>query len=302
MLQLLAMKQVKHIHVLGICGTAMAAIAKLAKDSGYRVTGSDQGIYPPMSDFLAAERIKVARFSIDNLHPKPDMVVIGNAMSRGNVEVEGVLDLGIPYLSGPEFMGKYILPGRYAAVVTGTHGKTTTSSLLAHILASAGLSPGFMIGGIPEDFGTGSRLGDGDGFVLEGDEYDTAFFDKRSKFLHYQSRTLILNNLEFDHADIFADLEAIKIQFHHLIRTVPASGQMIVNADDENIADVLTRGCWTPITSFGKYGHTDSKTEWQWQSLAADGSEFKLYQHGQCVIHVRWNMIGIHNVSNACAV
>jgi len=193
-----------------------------------------------------------------------------------------------------------VLPDRHAVVVAGTHGKTTSSSLMAHVLEVAGKSPGFLIGGVPENFGGGARLGEGDPFVLEGDEYDTAFFDKRSKFLHYHARTLILNNLEYDHADIFPDLEAIKTQFHHLLRTVPADGLVVVNADDANIVDVVDRGCWTPVTSFASYGHESAV--WQWQALSEDGSSFRIYRDGVSVLETEWDMIGIHNVANACAV
>ncbi len=290
----------KHLHILGVCGTAMAAIASLAKSKGWMVTGSDAGVYPPMSDYLEALGVVIAPFDVANLKPEPDLCVIGNAMSRGNVEVEAILDAGLAYCSGPEFVGNYILNGRHAVVVAGTHGKTTTSSLLAHVLETAGAAPGFLIGGVPEDFGGGARLGEGDVFVLEGDEYDTAFFDKRSKFLHYHARTLILNNLEYDHADIFPNLEAIKTQFHHLIRTVPAGGMIIANADEDDVADVLRRGCWTPVIAFARQGHASA--EWQWQVRSDDGAEFSLYRHGQCVIEVEWQMIGVHNVANACAV
>ncbi len=289
----------KHLHILGVCGTAMAAVAALAKSTGWRVTGSDAGIYPPMSDYLAGLGIAIAPFATANLEPAPDLCVIGNALSRGNIEVETILNRGMDYCSGPQFIGDHILPHRHAVVVAGTHGKTTTSSLLAHILDTAGLAPGFLIGGVPEDFGGGARLGSGAPFVLEGDEYDTAFFDKRSKFLHYHARTLILNNLEYDHADIFADLEAIKVQFHHLLRTVPANGAVIVNADDENIADVLRRGCWTQALAFGRYDQVEAP--WQWQALADDGSSFRLYHRGEAVIEASWGMIGLHNVANACA-
>ncbi len=278
----------------------MAAIASLAKETGFDVTGSDTGIYPPMSDYLESLGIPVQPFSEENLDPAPDIVVIGNAMSRGNIEVEATLNRGLSYLSGPEFIGKYILPNRHAIVAAGTHGKTTISSITAHLLEEAGFNPGFMIGGIPENFGGGARAGVGKYFVLEGDEYDTAFFDKRSKFLHYRARTLILNNLEYDHADIFPDLEAIKTQFHHLIRTIPESGNIIVNGDDPNLIDVLSRGSWTPLTFFARLGHKSA--QWQWESITPDGSYFRLYQHGKCVIEARWQMIGIHNVANACAV
>jgi len=292
--------QLKHIHILGICGTAMAAVAKLAKDSGWRVTGSDAGVYPPMSDYLAELGITIAPFDAVNLEPAPDLVVIGNALSRGNVEVEVVLNRGLPYTSGAQFIGDRVLPGRHAVVVAGTHGKTSTASLLAHVLDVAGEKPGFLIGGIPENFGGGARLGDGETFVLEGDEYDTAFFDKRSKFLHYHARTLILNNLEYDHADIFPDLAAIKTQFHHLLRTLPANGRLIANADDVNLAGVLACGCWTPVMFFAERGKADA--EWQWETLADDGSEFRLWRHGEILLETGWKMIGRHQVANACAV
>jgi len=290
----------KHIHIMGICGTAMAAIAKLVTDSGWRVTGSDAGVYPPMSDYLAELGITIAPFDADNLEPDPDLVVIGNALSRGNTEVEAVLSRGLPYTSGAQFVGDDVLPGRHAVVVAGTHGKTSTASLLAYVLEVAGKQPGFLIGGIPENFGGGARLGEGEHFVLEGDEYDTAFFDKRSKFLHYHARTLILNNLEYDHADIFPDLAAIKTQFHHLLRTVPENGQVVVNADDANLADVLTYGCWTPVLSFAERGRMDA--EWQWEALADDGSKFRLWQGGQSVLEISWKMVGKHHIANACAV
>ena len=294
------MKAEKHIHILGICGTAMAAIANLAKEKGYVVSGSDAGIYPPMSDYLASLAIPVQPFSEANLDPAPDLCVIGNAMSRGNVEVESILNRGLPYCSGPEFVGNHILPERHAVVVAGTHGKTSTSSIIAHLLESAGLNPGFLIGGIPENFGGGARLGGGEHFVLEGDEYDTAFFDKRSKFLHYHARTLILNNLEYDHADIFPDLESIKLQFTHLLRTVPADGNIIVNADDDNLADVLERGCWSQITTFAQRGHPSA--DWQWQADSSDGTAFTIYRNGEIYLQCQWSMLGIHNVANACAV
>ncbi|NWF38243.1 UDP-N-acetylmuramate:L-alanyl-gamma-D-glutamyl-meso-diaminopimelate ligase [Mariprofundus sp. NF] len=289
-----------HIHILGVCGTAMAAIAALAKASGYRVTGSDAGVYPPMSDYLAELGVDIAPFAIENLQPAPDLCVIGNAMSRGNVEVESILNRGLAYCSGPEFVGNHILPGRHAVVVAGTHGKTTTASIMAHLLQIAGRQPGFLIGGVPENFGGGASLGAGETFVLEGDEYDTAFFDKRSKFLHYHARTLILNNLEYDHADIFPDLEAIKTQFHHLLRTVPADGNIIANADEPDVSDVLDRGCWTPVTTFGRYPHASA--QWQWQPLSDDGALFRIYHNGEPWLECEWQMIGLHNAANACAV
>lgn len=290
----------KHLHILGICGTAMAAVAKLARDSGWRVTGSDAGVYPPMSDYLADLGIAIAPFDAGNLESSPDLIVIGNALSRGNIELETVLNRGLRYTSGAQFVGDNILPGRHAVVVAGTHGKTSTASLLAYVLDVAGKQPGFLIGGIPENFGGGARLGEGDHFVLEGDEYDTAFFDKRSKFLHYHARTLILNNLEYDHADIFPDITAIKTQFHHLLRTVPANGQVIVNADDTHLADVLTCDCWAPTTSFAERGKADAK--WQWEALAEDGSQFRLWQRGEVFLQADWSMIGKHQIANACGV
>jgi len=297
------MKEPPHIHILGICGTAMAAIASLAKEKGFYVTGSDAGIYPPMSDYLESLSIPVQPFSAENLEPTPKLCVIGNAMSRGNVEVETILNRGIPYCSGPEFVGNSILPERHAIVAAGTHGKTTTSSIMAHLLdvaAAENEAPGFLIGGIPENFGGGARLGSGKYFVLEGDEYDTAFFDKRSKFLHYHARTLILNNLEYDHADIFPDLDAIKLQFEHLLRTVPAEGNIILNADDPHLSTIIERGCWAPVIRFAALGSCDA--DWHWKALSEDGSSFELYHHGDKLFDVSWQMIGIHNVSNACAV
>ncbi|PJA34485.1 MAG: UDP-N-acetylmuramate:L-alanyl-gamma-D-glutamyl-meso-diaminopimelate ligase [Zetaproteobacteria bacterium CG_4_9_14_3_um_filter_53_7] len=291
---------IKHLHILGVCGTAMAAIAALAKAQGWQVSGSDAGVYPPMSDYLAELGVAIAPFSENNLNPAPDLCVIGNAMSRGNVEVEAILNRGLAYCSGPEFVGNHVLPGRHAIVVAGTHGKTTSSSLMAHVLDVAGRSPGFLIGGVPENFGGGARIGGGEAFILEGDEYDTAFFDKRSKFLHYHARTLVLNNLEYDHADIFPDLDAIKTQFHHLMRTVPAEGLVVANGDDANISDVLARGCWSGLTTFARLGHKDAA--WQWHESSEDGSSFRLYHAGELVIEAQWNMIGVHNVANACAV
>jgi len=293
----------QHLHVLGVCGTAMAAITALAQSKGWRVTGSDAHVYPPMSTYLENIGVSIAPFSAKNLNPAPDLCLIGNAMSRGNVEVEYILNHALPYMSGPAFIGHYILPQRHAAVVSGTHGKTSTAALLAHVLDVAGQQPGFMIGGIPENFGEGARLGRvqaGSPFVLEGDEYDTAFFDKRSKFIHYHPQTLILNNLEFDHADIFADLDAIKTQFSHMLRIVPQSGDVIANADDDDVLDVIKRGCWSNIVFFAEYG--DKDCPWQWQVMQQDGSHFKLYHDGQVCCEVQWDSWGKHQVSNACAV
>lgn len=280
----------------------MASIALLAQEKGWRVTGSDAGIYPPMSETLALAGISVLPFSANNLTPKPDLCLVGNAISRGNIEVETVLDQGIRYTSGPAFVGDSIVPNRHAVVVAGTHGKTSTASLLAFVLAQAGQQLGFMIGGIPENFTSGACLGeDGTPFVLEGDEYDTAFFDKRSKFLHYHARTLILNNLEYDHADIFPDLATIKQQFAYLLRTVPATGTVIVNADDDSLADVVAQGCWTPCIYFS-HRTSHHASAWQWQADSADGRHFSLWYCGSKVIQEEWAMIGEHQVANACAV
>jgi len=292
----------QHLHIVGVCGTAMAAIALLARDSGWTVTGSDTGVYPPMSDVLAAAGIAVQPFAVNNLDPVPDLCLVGNAISRGNVEIEAILQQGLRYSSGAAFVGDYILPQRHAVVVAATHGKTSTSSMLAHVLQQAGREPGFMIGGVPEDFDSGARLGEKQApFVLEGDEYDTALFDKRSKFLHYHARTLLLNNLEYDHADIFPDLEAIKTQFSYLLRTVPSNGCIVLNADDQHLADVVQRGCWTPCV---RYGQRDSGNDalWQWRAERDDGSAFTLWYMGEEVCRIHWRMIGVHQVANACAV
>ncbi len=286
-------------HILGICGTAMAGVAALAREAGWRVTGSDAGVYPPMSDWLREQGIAIQPYNPANLEPAPDLCIVGNALSRGNPEVEAMLDRSLPYTSGAQFVGDHVLPGRHAAVVAGTHGKTSTASMLAHVLESAGHKPGFLIGGIPENFGLPARLGEGTPFVLEGDEYDTAFFDKRSKFLHYHARTLVLNNLEFDHADIFPDLAAIQRQFHHLLRTVPASGRIIVNAEDDNLREVLAMGCWTPATTFARHG--SAVADWTWEPLAADASRFRLRHRERVVCDVRWPLIGDHMAANACA-
>jgi len=291
----------RHIHIPGICGTAMAAVATLGRDLGYRISGSDAGVYPPMSTYLEQQQIPLFQsYAAQNLDPEPDLVIIGNALGRGNPEVERVLNQALPYTSGAQFIGDQILPGRHAIVVTGTHGKTSTASLMAHVLEVASSSPGFLIGGIPEDFGTGARLGESKYFVLEGDEYDTAFFDKRSKFLHYRARTLILNNLEYDHADIFPDLAAIETQFHHLIRTVPENGQIIVNADDDNLARVLRKGCWTPQIHFAERGN--GQASWEWETLSDDGSRFRLWHESRPFLEASWGLLGRHQVSNACAV
>jgi UDP-N-acetylmuramate: L-alanyl-gamma-D-glutamyl-meso-diaminopimelate ligase len=246
-----------HVHILGICGTFMAGIAAIAREAGHRVTGSDSAAWPPMSTQLEALGITVMRgYEAAHLDPAPDVVVVGNVVTRGNPAIEHVLDAGLPYVSGPQWLAANVLRGRHVLAVAGTHGKTTTASILAWLLEDAGLEPGFLIGGVPQNFGVSARLGRGKHFVVEADEYDTAFFDKRSKFVHYGPRTLVLNNLEFDHADIFPDLAAIERQFHHLVRTVPRSGCIVVNGRDEALKRVLAMGCWSDVQRFdeGTFG------------------------------------------------
>ncbi|HDP90078.1 MAG TPA: UDP-N-acetylmuramate:L-alanyl-gamma-D-glutamyl-meso-diaminopimelate ligase [Thioalkalivibrio sp.] len=286
-----------HVHILGICGTFMGGVAALARAAGHEVTGSDANVYPPMSTQLEQLGIEVFEgYDPAHLKPAPDCVVIGNVMSRGNPAVEYVLNRRIPYTSGPQWLHEHVLRNRWVLGVAGTHGKTTTASLLAWILEATGLMPGFLIGGVPENFGVSARLGEGPFFVVEADEYDTAFFDKRSKFVHYHPRTLVLNNLEFDHADIFDDLEAIQRQFHHLVRTVPGEGLIVANAIDENIENTLARGCWSEVEGF-----SIDRGEWQAEPLAADGSRFKVLRHGKDMGTVEWALIGEHNMMNALA-
>lgn len=285
-----------HVHILGIGGTFMAGVALLARAAGHRVTGSDKGLYPPMSTQLADAGIDVIDgYAPEQLRAAPDSLVIGNAMSRGNPAVEYALDNGLAYTSGPQWLAENVLQGRWVLAVAGTHGKTSTASMLAWILEYAGLSPGFLIGGIPGNFGESARLGTSDFFVVEADEYDTAFFDKRSKFIHYRPRTLVLNNLEFDHADIFDDLAAIKRQFHHLVRTIPASGQIISNASDANLDAVLAQGCWSERATFAGAACWDSR------SLQADNSHFEVLFAGDKVGKVHWPLTGEHNLHNALA-
>jgi UDP-N-acetylmuramate: L-alanyl-gamma-D-glutamyl-meso-diaminopimelate ligase len=285
-----------HLHIAGIGGTFMAGVALLARALGHRVTGSDQGIYPPMSTQLAEQGIELREgYDAKHLSPAPDCVVIGNALSRGNALVEAALEADLPYVSGAQWVSDNVLRGRWVLAVAGTHGKTTTASMLAWILEYAGMRPGFLIGGIPANFGVSARLTDSRFFVIEADEYDTAFFDKRSKFVHYRPRTAVLNNLEYDHADIFPDLDAIKRQFHHLVRIVPASGRLIVNATDTNLADVLRLGCWTPVEKFGVGG------EWTTELLTSDASRFRVFFRGKPGGDVRWGLYGSHNVENALA-
>ena len=280
-----------HIHILGICGTFMGGIAAIAKSMGHHVTGSDANVYPPMSTQLSALGIELTQgFDPAQLDPAPDLVVIGNAMSRGNPTVEYVLSRNLPYTSGPQWLSENVLRQRWVLAVAGTHGKTSTSSMLAWILEYAGLNPGFLIGGIPENFGVSARLGDDPFFVIEADEYDSAFFDKRSKFVHYHPRTLILNNLEFDHADIFDDLNAIQKQFHHLLRIVPENGLVLSPADDENLEKVLEMGCWSEQQQLGG--------EWQIGERSKDSSHFEVMLNGDVVGEVNWELIGDHNVAN----
>jgi UDP-N-acetylmuramate: L-alanyl-gamma-D-glutamyl-meso-diaminopimelate ligase len=285
-----------HIHILGIGGTFMGSCALLARELGHRVTGSDGKIWPPMSTQLENAGIALMEgYRAENLEPTPDLVLIGNVLSRGNAELEAVLDRGLRYTSGAQWVADAVLAGRWTLAVAGTHGKTTTTSMLAWILEYAGLKPGFLIGGVPENFGVSARLGDAPFFVIEADEYDTAFFDKRSKFVHYRPRTLIVNNIEFDHADIFPDLDSIKRQFHHVIRTVPKSGLVVANGADANVAATLAQGCWTPVEYF------DGGDGWQADLLDAAGTSFRVSLAGRPFGIAQWSLAGRHNVSNALA-
>lgn len=284
-----------HIHILGICGTFMGGIAQLAVDSGHKVTGCDANVYPPMSDQLRDAGIELIEgFAADQLALKPDIFVIGNAVSRGNPLLEAILDKGLPYVSGPQWLAENVLQGRWVLGVAGTHGKTTTSSMLAWILEDANMAPGFLIGGVPLNFGVSARLGDTPFFVIEADEYDTAFCDKRSKFVHYRPRTAVLNNLEFDHADIFSDLAAIETQFHHLVRTLPQSGLIVSNAAEASLERVLQRGCWTPVERFNDPNG---------YRVSGDDARGELVLHGPdgLIGRSRWDLSGDHNRANACA-
>ena len=304
-----------HIHILGICGTFMGGLAALAREAGHRVTGCDAGVYPPMSDQLRALGIDLIEgFGADQLAIKPDMFVVGNTVSRSRTEaglakfplIEAILDAGAPYTSGPQWLAEHVLQGRHVLAVAGTHGKTTTTAMLTWILECAGLQPGFLVGGVPLNFGVSARLGatglapddagsasDSPFFVIEADEYDTAFFDKRSKFVHYRPRTAVLNNLEFDHADIFDNLAAIERQFHHLVRTVPGSGRIVVNGFEESLARVLHTGCWSTVRSFG--------TPVSDFSAVGEPGDFAVLQAGESVARVQWAMGGVHNQLNALA-
>ncbi len=291
-----------HLHILGICGTFMGGIAALARAAGHEVTGSDTGVYPPMSEQLAALGIAVQEgYDPAQLVPRPDCVVIGNVMSRGNPMVEEVLNRGMTYRSGPQWLAEHVLKDKWVLAVAGTHGKTTTSSMLAWILEYAGLRPGFLIGGVPANFSVSARDTGSDFFVVEADEYDTAFFDKRSKFVHYQPRTLVINNLEYDHADIFPDIEAIKAQFHQLLRTLPGEGLLIHAADDDNLADVIARGCWTPRESFSLARSDENNGDWTAAEVLDGGRSFVTRFEGQDLGKLEWHLGGLHNVSNALA-
>ncbi len=291
-----------HVHILGICGTFMGGLARLTRELGHEVTGSDTHVYPPMSDQLRAAGITLSEgYDPTHLDPAPDLVVIGNALSRGNPAVEYCLDRGLPYTSGPAFLAEHVLAGRWVLAVAGTHGKTTTSSLLAWILESAGLEPGFLIGGVPRNFARSARLGSTPFFVVEADEYDSAFFDKRSKFVHYRPRTAIINNIEFDHADIFDDLDAIERQFHHFVRTIPASGLIVRNAHDGTIDRVLARGCWTPTEDFGLESGLATGQDWSARPESEDLSRFLVCLGDRVIGRVDWSSQGRHNVLNALA-
>jgi UDP-N-acetylmuramate: L-alanyl-gamma-D-glutamyl-meso-diaminopimelate ligase len=296
-----------HVHILGICGTFMAGIAAIAREAGHRVTGSDSAAWPPMSTQLAALGIEVASgYDAAQLQPAPDVVIVGNVITRGNPAIEYALDAGLRLASGPQWLAEHVLAGRHVLAVAGTHGKTTTSSILAWLLEHAGLSPGFLIGGVPQNFGVSARLGSGKHFVVEADEYDTAFFDKRSKFVHYGPRTAILNNLEFDHADIFPDLAAIERQFHHLVRTVPHSGRLIVNAGDAALARVLAMGCWSEVQRFnaddGWQARETPSPRASGERAGVRGSpEIEISFRGEVFGRGAIDLPGAHNRANALA-
>jgi UDP-N-acetylmuramate: L-alanyl-gamma-D-glutamyl-meso-diaminopimelate ligase len=282
-----------HLHVLGICGTFMGGLAAIARQAGFRVTGCDASAYPPMSDQLEALGIDLVEgYGAEQLSLRPDVWVVGNVVARGNPLMEAILDAGDRYISGPQWLAEHVLHGRHVLAVAGTHGKTSTAAMLAWILDHAGRKPGFLIGGLPGNFGISARLGDGSLFVIEADEYDTAFFDKRSKFVHYPAKTAILNNLEFDHADIFCDLADIERQFHHFVRVIPSNGCLVVNGRDEALKRVLTKGCWTSVEHFG--------VEMGWQADSADGG-FEVLLEGRALGRVRWTLTGEYNQLNALA-
>jgi UDP-N-acetylmuramate: L-alanyl-gamma-D-glutamyl-meso-diaminopimelate ligase len=292
----------RHVHILGICGTFMGGVAALARAAGFRVTGSDQNVYPPMSTQLEALGIAVTEgFEAAQLTPAPDVVVVGNVMTRGQPVIETLLEGTVPYLSGPEWLAREVLQQRWVLAVAGTHGKTTTASLLAWILEHAGLNPGFLIGGVPANFATSARLGTAPFFVIEADEYDTAFFDKRAKFVHYRPRTVILNNLEYDHADIYPDLAAIQRQLHQLVRIVPGAGRIVWNAADEALRATLKMGCWTPLEGFARAAHPDALWTARAVSGGEDFSHFEVLEAGRPRGRLQWSLIGAHNMENALA-
>jgi len=297
-----------HIHILGICGTFMGGLAALAREAGHKVTGCDAGVYPPMSDQLKALGIELMEgFDVEQMQLQPDLYVIGNVVSRSRLPsgepkfplMEAILESGAPYTSGPQWLSEHVLQGRHVLAVAGTHGKTSTTSMLTWILEDAGLAPGFLVGGVPLNFGVSARSGKvatghvRNYFVIEADEYDTAFFDKRSKFVHYRPRTAILNNLEFDHADIFNDLQAIERQFHHLVRTVPGQGRLVVNGLEESLTRVLAQGCWSEVRSFGA-----ALSDF---SALGEPHDFDVLRQGEKVAHVSWDLGGVHNQLNALA-
>ncbi len=295
----------QHIYFLGIGGTLMGSLALLAKESGFRVSGSDPVLYPPMSDQLADAEIELFQdFAPEQLKPGPDMVVVGNAqLPRGHPGIEYVLDSGLPYTSGAEWLGRFILPNRWVLAVSGTHGKSTTASMLAWILEHAGLNPGFLIGGVPKNFACSARLGSGPFFVVEADEYDCSYFDRRAKFVHYHPRTLIINNLEYDHADIYPDLGSIQTQFHHLLRTIPSGGIVIAPSNDEHVNEVLAQGCWTPIVRVGdkqikQPNQSDNGERWHTVNTG-DSSNFRVLLNDTDHGEIRWSLLGEHNVHNA---
>ena len=288
-----------HIHILGICGTFMGGLAVLAKEAGHKVTGCDANVYPPMSTQLEAQGIELVQgFGPEQTQLNPDLYVIGNVCARGNPLVEEILNRSLPYMSGPQWIGEHILRDKWVLAVAGTHGKTTTSAMLAWILEDAGYSPGFLIGGVPMNFGISARLSGSEAsqfFVIEADEYDTAFFDKRSKFVHYHAKTAVMNNLEYDHADIFPDIGAIETQFHPLVRTVPGVGRLIVNGDETSLARVLKRGVWSEKETFG------SSDGVSWTMVELPGGSFDVIFNGEKVATVDWGLTGKHNRMNALA-
>ena len=288
-----------HVHFLGVCGTFMAGLALIARELGHRVTGADENVYPPMSDVLDGAGIApTTGYDPAQLSPAPDIVVVGNAMTRGNPCVEHILDHGLRYTSGPAWLAEHVLASRHVIAVAGTHGKTTTTAMLAMILDAAGLEPGFLVAGVPHDFDTPARVGRGGSrrlFVIEADEYDTAFFDKRSKFVHYRPRTLVLNNLELDHVDIFEDLHDLQRQFHHVVRIVPGSGRIVAGAGQPHLEETLAMGCWTPVERVGNGG------EWSAELVTPHGGTFHVCHHGRTIATVEWAQRGTHNVANALA-